>query len=209
MARNCGNSGESRSGSIELERRLKSSSSKKEKRDMKNSNELAKKPSANSNDNQKQTANSITNVNFSDYAAYSYYANQRVICSFRCDEGLWKHAKPIFKRVYGSICRGIEIYLANFIEATERGVYFSHTEKPLRIDKIVIERNLRPRRKLEIRKEVTVSEVVEDCCGFRGCSCVPVVATYRNVKSGIQKNVCSYHAKNLHEHPKWKVVSSG
>lgn len=100
--------------------------------------------------NKNNKHDSTTKVNFSDVAANRYFSNRREVCAFRCDKGLWEHAKPILKRVYGSICRGIEVYLANFIEATERGVYFSNTEKPINIGRIVIERNLRPRRKLEV-----------------------------------------------------------
>ena len=67
----------------------------------------------------------------------------------RVDEGLAERFKQLAKQVYGSVCRAVEVYMVNFIEACERGVNFCYTNKPVKIEKVVIERNLRPRRKLE------------------------------------------------------------
>lgn len=110
------------------------------------------------NNSQKTNTNkqdSITNVNFSDYAAKAYFANRRVVMGVRVDEGIAKRFKLLAKQCYGSVCRAIEVYMVNFIEATERGVNFCYTSKPINIDKIVIERNLRSRRKLEFEEEVS------------------------------------------------------
>ena len=109
---------------------------------------------------------SNTKVYFSDYQAVRYFANRRQVCSFRADSGVWKRYKQLARRVYGSICRGIEIYMVNFIEACERGVYFSNTEKPIKIEKVVIERNLRPRRKLEFEFERDGSECERFYCAL-------------------------------------------
>ena len=102
------------------------------------------------NNKQNPPTSSITNVNFSDYAACRYFANRRVVMGVRVDEGLAKRFKTLAKQVYGSVCRAVEVYMVNFIEAAERGVNFCYTSKPLKIEKVVIERNLRPRRKLEV-----------------------------------------------------------
>jgi len=42
-------------------------------------------------------------------------------------------------------------------------------------------------------------------CAFCGKS--PVVDVFIEKKTGKEKKVCSYHADNLREHPKWQVVS--
>lgn len=42
-------------------------------------------------------------------------------------------------------------------------------------------------------------------CDFCGRS--PVVAVLREKVVGIEKKCCSYHAKNLREHPKWMEIS--
>jgi len=95
--------------------------------------------------------------------------------------------------------------MVNFIEATERGVNFCYTSKPLRIDKIVIERNLRSRRKLEVEDEV-VERVVLPMCGF--CGKPLVVARFRHLKSGIEKDTCDYCSDNLRERSDWVEVVS-
>jgi len=101
---------------------------------------------------------SITNVNFSDYAAVRYFRNRRVVLGVRVDEGLAERFKQLAKQVYGSVCRAVEVYMVNFIEACERGVNFCYTSKPVKIEKVVIERNLRPRRKLEFERGGSESE---------------------------------------------------
>ena len=159
------------------------------------------KPTTNQND-------SITNVHFSERGAYKYLSGVREPIAVRIDTGLYQAFKPVAKRVYGSVCRAIEVYITTLIEATEKGVHFSNTEKPINIEKIVIERNVRVRRALEVEEE-TVVKVVEPCCDFAMCSRRPLVAVFRDVESGIEKKVCSYHASNLREHPKWQVVSDG
>ena len=149
---------------------------------------------------------SITKVHFSERGAYKYLSGNREPITIRIDTGLYKAFKPVAKRVYGSVCRAVEVYITTLIEATETGVHFSNTEKPINIDKIVIERRVRTRRALEVEEETTVTKVVA-CCGF--CHKVPVVAVFRNNATGIEKKVCSYHYDSLFEHPKWKVVSVG
>jgi len=53
----------------------------------------------------KQPDDSKTKVNFSAENKNRYFANRRIVCSFRCDEELWNKSKPYLKRIYGSVCR--------------------------------------------------------------------------------------------------------
>lgn len=62
------------------------------------------------------------------------------------------------------------------------------------------------RRLLKAEEEIVVSEAVEPCCAF--CGKRPVVGAFQNVKSEVRKKVCSYHAANLRDHPKWHEVPS-
>lgn len=161
--------------------------------DLRNKN-LSKQPKS-----QLKPNDSKTKVNFSEPSANRYFADRRVVCSFRCDEGLWNEAKPVLKRVYGSVCRGIEVYLTNFIEANEHGVYFSNTEKPLHIEKIVIERNLRPRRKLEIRDDPN-----DLACHYCGSS---AVGNFRYLKTNRVYPLCDFHAKANLDSKGWELVN--
>ena len=147
----------------------------------------------NKQNNSKQTNDSNTKVYFSDYQAVRYFANQRQVCSFRADSGIWRRYKQLARRVYGSICRGIEIYMVNFIEACERGVYFSNTEKPIKFEKVVIERNLRPRRKLEV-----VDDDVDEGEGVKCCFCGrSAVGFYQHLSTGEVVPLCEFHSEHL------------
>lgn len=152
---------------------------------------------------QKQTNkhDSLTNVNFSDYAASRYFANRRVVMGVRVDEGLAKRFKQYAKRIYGSVCRAVEVYMVNFIEAAERGVNFCYTNRPLRIEKVVIERNLRSRRKLEF-SEVDEGEEELRClyCGKAA------VGKFRYVKTGLTYPLCEFHATAFLNSKMWVVV---
>jgi len=151
------------------------------------------------------TDDSKTKVYFSKKGAYKYIEGKREPITIRIDKGLYKRFKPLAKRVYGSVCRAIEIYIVTLIEATENGVHFSNTEKPINIEKIVIERNLRSRRKLEIEEEV-YERVVLPKCGF--CGKPLVVARFRHVKSGREMQACDYHTDNLRKRSDWVEVVS-
>lgn len=96
----------------------------------------------------KPKQNSMTNVHFLENHVYKYVSGDRKPIAIRIDSGLYSRFKPLAKRVYGSVCHAVEVYITALISAVETGVYFSTTEKPINIENIVIERNLRPRRKL-------------------------------------------------------------
>lgn len=149
----------------------------------------------------------LQNVHFSEKGAYKCISGERLPISIRIDKGLYRRFKPLAKRVYGSVCRAVEIHMIAFINAVEKGVHFCNTEKPINIEKIVIQRDLRPRRKLEIVPDVeqgTPKPIREPCCDF--CGKVPVVAHFEHTKSGIRKSACRYHNGQLRDRADWVVV---
>ena len=86
------------------------------------------------------------------------WGNPREVMSIRVDSKLKPEATKALKAIFGSTCRGVESYLASIVAMYHNreidGVYPSNT---LSICKIVIERNLRSRRKLL----VPVEEITE------------------------------------------------
>lgn len=155
-------------------------------------------------DKAKQSNDSSTKVHFSEKGAYKYVKGKREPISIRINRGLYSRFKPVAQRVFGSVCRAVEIYMVTIIETAETGVHFSNTEQPINIEKIVIERNLRPRRKLvsegEVEQEV-VKTGQELGCDF--CGRVPVVGRFRHLASGIEKGTCSSHATRLRNRSDW------
>lgn len=116
----------------------------------------------------KKPNDSMTKVNFSEEAAYKYVNGVRATIGFKGDLGIYNRFKQLSKRVYGSTCKAFEIYMISFISAVENGVNFCNTVNPVNVEQhIVIERNLRARRKLEFTEDVEVSERVVSCvvCG--------------------------------------------
>jgi hypothetical protein len=109
--------------------------------------------------NNPKTNDSMTKEHFLENAVYKYMTGQREPITIRIDKGLYSAFKPLAKRVYGSVCRAAEVYMVSFILAVESGVYFSNTDRPINIEKIVIERNLKPRRNLAFVEEEEVEEV--------------------------------------------------
>ena len=155
----------------------------------------------------KQQDNSKTKVHFSETTAYKYMTGQREPITIRIDRGLYARFKPLAKRVYGSVCHAVEIYIITLIEAVENGVHFSNTNKPINIEKIVIERNLRSRRKLEIEEETEVIErVALPRCDF--CHKPLVIAQFKHLKSDLVKKACDFHARVLRERSDWVEVAS-
>ena len=100
----------------------------------------------------------MTGVNPIRTHGMGIWGNPRKVMGIRVDEKLKKEATVALKAIFGSTCRGIEPYLASIVAMYHNreidGVYPSNT---LSIGKIVIERNLRSRRKLL----VPVEEVTE------------------------------------------------
>ena len=151
------------------------------------------------------SSDSKTKVHFSESAVYKYLSGRRKPISIRIDTGLYSAFKPLSKRIYGSTCKAVEIYMITLIEAAENGVHFSDTDKPIHIEKIVIERNLRERRKLEIKDNAEPSEV-RISCGFRDCR-NEAVGKAIWLENKTEFEVCAFHLAEACSNSKlWKVI---
>jgi hypothetical protein len=111
--------------------------------------------SSTENQNHNQTQDSITGVNPKRSHGFGLWGNERVVIGVRVDKELYLRFKSVSKRVFGSVCNPIESFMAAVVGLAENGVNPSNT---IRIGKIVIERNLRERRK----------QVRGDLVGLRG-----------------------------------------
>jgi hypothetical protein len=144
-------------------------------------------------------------VHFSENLDRKYLSGIRKPISIRIDTGLYSAFKPISKRVYGSTCNAVEVYMIGLVETVERGgVYFSNTAKPLQIDKIVIERNIRERRKLEVEREITEKPVLG--CGVADCK-KPAVSKAIWLNRNQEYWLCQEHSQMAKSNPRlWKLV---
>jgi hypothetical protein len=122
------------------------------------------------------------------------------VVGVRVDESLYLAFKPVAMRIFGSVCHPIESFMATIVALDKHPANFGNT---IAVEKIVIERNLRERRRLVVEKDMPAVVPVSKC-DF--CSNVPVVASFRHV-SGIKKRACGYHAAQLRTHPKWESAS--
>ena len=113
-------------------------------------------------DHKKPEDDSTTKVYFSNPKLLACYRNRRVVRSFRVDEGLWEAFKPVAMAKWGSVCKCIEELLSVVLHHDAEKVYLCNTVNPLNIEKIVIERNIRTRRKLVEETEIIEKVVVVD-----------------------------------------------
>jgi hypothetical protein len=131
-------------------------------------------------------SDSFTGVNYPQ----NVFSGVRKPVGFRCDSGLYSAFKPVAKAYFGSVCRPLECFMIAVLALQKEQVNFGQT---IVIDRINIERNLRPRRKLDV-----------DMCGFRECK-EPAVASgvWRNSKSF---RLCEKHLQQAKADPKnWRV----
>ena len=144
-------------------------------------------------------------MHFSEKPYPKYLTGIREPISIRIDTGLYSAFKPLSKRVYGSTCHAIEIYMIGFVETIERGgVHFSNTVQPIRIDNIVIERRLRERRKLEVETEVTERMFMR--CGFRDCKNEAVAKGFCK-KDNQEYLLCQKHLEGASSSPQmWTII---
>ena len=98
------------------------------------------------------------------------WGNARVPFTVRVDEEIKRRFTDFCQRVFGSVCLPVEVIMAgvlgSVVEVEKHGV-FPGSNVPLKFDvgKIVIERNLRTRRKMVVEEEVetvTYAERVAD-----------------------------------------------
>jgi hypothetical protein len=147
------------------------------------------------------------NVHFSSDYVPSYASGVRIPRTIRIDSGVYKRFKPNAKRIWGSVCNPVEAFMIAVNEMVDKKVYFSNTAQPIRIGRIVVERNLRPRRNLEFTENKPMEKKrSEPKCDF--CGKVPVVGTFRHL-SGIVKRACVDHQDQLRNHPKWSKTEDG
>ena len=98
------------------------------------------------------------------------WGNPRVPMTIRVDEKLKKEGKRVLIDYFGSTCRGIESYLAGLVATYNSEQKHSVYRKPtVNIGKLIIERNLRSRRKLEEEVEVNEKVTVTVTCGHVDC----------------------------------------
>lgn len=135
-------------------RRLKETKKTKKPKPLKTKSKNSKRKTSKSND-------SFTNVNFSDYIKNEWKGENRVVKGIRVNSELYNEFKQVSKQLYGSTCRAVESYMASLVLSARQKVNFSSTQQPININKIVIERNLRPRRKLEITGQELIDEKVK------------------------------------------------
>jgi len=142
---------------------------------------------------------SITKRNVFPRGAFKYVSGTRGLMGARVDLGLYRRFKTVAKAVNGSVCSALEIYMATLISAAENDVTFCYTGKPLNIEKIVIERNLRPRRRLEFRGDCELAR-----CYVEGCGCV-VAGSATYLPTGVLYHCCKSHLDRYAKDPRWRV----
>lgn len=133
------------------------------------------------------------------------YGGDRVVWSVRVDSKLLEEAKPVLKQYFGSTCRAVELWLSALI-STEKcsklsGVYPRNT---VEIGKLVIERNIRSRRKMVI--EETTEEVITMAKCFVNDCLNEAVTTARYKPEDAEYKICCIHAQEYRRDRRWDVT---
>jgi len=135
-----------------------------------------------------KTNDSVTRVNYPQ----SVFSGTRKTVGFKCDTGLYAAFKPVAKAYFGSVCRPLECFMIAVLALQKERVNFGET---IRIEKLNIERNLRPRRNLPY-----------DTCGYKDCK-EPAVAIgmWRKEKKFL---LCEKHLQEAKSDPEnWKLIN--
>lgn len=83
---------------------------------------------------------SITNASVLPSEVFKYVSGVRKPIGVRVDTALYSRFKPLAKRVFGSTCNAVEIYMATLILTAENPASICNTSgMPIKIEKIVIE----------------------------------------------------------------------
>jgi hypothetical protein len=150
-----------------------------------------------------QEQGSCTGVNPCRTHGFGIWGNPRVVMGVRVDKELKKRFTDVSKRVFGSTCNPIESFMAAIV-----GVYSNdnlvrvNPSNTVNIEKIVIERNLRERRKLEV-------EGSEGLCGVAGCR-EDAVGRGVWLAKGVEYDLCRVHFLEAKCNPKlWRVLHGG
>lgn len=106
---------------------------------------------------------SLTGVNPPRTHGFGVWGGKRVVVGVRIDEKLYEAFKPVAKLVFGSVCRPVEAFMAAVVASNQAQQLTSklgvNPSPTVEIGRLVIERNVRTRRKLVV--EETNEEVVE------------------------------------------------
>lgn len=135
---------------------------------------------------------SSTRVNYPQ----NVFSGVRKTIGYKGDTGLYKEFKRVAQATMGSVCRPLECFQIAFLTLNREQVNFGTTVK---IESLHIERNLRPRRLLDIDVEGF------EKCYVKGCK-KRAVGRAVFLDSGKEFGVCSYHRKDLLGQPTWKVL---
>jgi hypothetical protein len=133
-----------------------------------------------------KTNDSSTGVNYPQ----SVFSGVRKTVGFKCDTGLYSAFKPVAKAYFGSICHPLECFMLAVLALQKEQVNFGET---VVIERLNIERNLRPRRNL-----------VVDSCEYKDCR-EPAVAVgmWRGERSF---RLCKRHLQEAKSNPEnWKL----
>jgi hypothetical protein len=87
------------------------------------------------------------------------FSGPRVVFGVRVNKKLKEQFVEVAKREFGSVCRPLEAFMAAVLAVTPLKV---NSSKTINIEKIVIERNLRPRRYAHSDISSDDAEAVED-----------------------------------------------
>ena len=136
---------------------------------------------------------SITGVNPPRTHGFGVWGGERVVVGVRIDNNLYEAFKPVAKAVFGSVCRPLEAFMATVVSSYQTknldngfGVNPSLT---IDIGKLVIERNVRSRRRMVVEEEVETTDVVSFQKCWRCHDSCDVLLKVR-YSSGIVKPSC-------------------
>jgi len=120
----------------------------------------------------------LTGVNPIRTHGFGVWGNRREVVGIRIDKKLYATAKPILIEYFGSVCRPIESFLATIVsshQTTKLNSDFGvNPRNTIEIGKLVIERNIKTRRRLVVDEETTVK-----CMAAKKfCSYCGELATY-------------------------------
>lgn len=151
--------------------------------------------------NKKRAKDSQTGVNPNRTHGLGIWGNPRVVMGVRVDKELKNRFTVIAKAKFSSTCSPIEAFMATIVACSEIGVNFGTT---VEVGTIVIERNLRERRKLEVEHEVTEKVLIG--CGFVGCK-NQAVGKAIWLKCNQEYWLCSAHLRSAKMNPRlWKLI---
>ena len=150
----------------------------------------------------------MTGVNPLRTHGFGVYRGKRVVWSVRVDEKLLKQAKPLLRAKFGSDCRGIELWLAGLV-ATQKGseLLGVNPSNTIAIGKLVIERNLRSRRKMVVvEEEEEIRKIIptQKCYVYDCTSPAVQMLYYKPMEEYFP--ACENHARQLLKDARWRTT---